>query len=54
MAHRLSTIAYADRIVVLAGGKIVEEGRHKDLLARRKAYYKLYRLQFSGASEPVD
>ncbi|MGQ9855179.1 MAG: ABC transporter ATP-binding protein [Fervidobacterium sp.] len=47
IAHRLSTVVEADRIVVVADGKIAEEGRHSDLLKRRGAYYKLYEIQFS-------
>src|SRR5437762_3985709 len=38
VAHRLATAARADRIVVLAGGRVVEEGSHSALLARRGAY----------------
>jgi subfamily B ATP-binding cassette protein MsbA len=45
IAHRLSTIIHADRIVVLAGGRIAEQGTHEDLLAAQGDYYKLYTLQ---------
>ena len=46
IAHRLSTIRKADRIVVLVDGRIVEEGNHEELLARKAEYNKLYTLQF--------
>ncbi len=47
IAHRLSTIKNADRIVALADGRIVEEGRHDDLLHTNSEYRRLYELQFS-------
>jgi subfamily B ATP-binding cassette protein MsbA len=53
IAHRLSTIAYAHRIIVLVDGRIVEEGRHEELLARRGEYYKLYQMQFSNDAGSV-
>jgi ATP-binding cassette subfamily B multidrug efflux pump len=45
IAHRLSTIVNADRIVVLENGKIVESGRHRDLMEHKGKYYSLYELQ---------
>ncbi|MGE3062338.1 MAG: ABC transporter ATP-binding protein [bacterium] len=46
IAHRLSTIQDADVIYALHKGKIVEQGTHKELLANRKIYYDLYKLQY--------
>ena len=46
VAHRLSTIQHADKIIVLSHGEIVEEGNHFELLARRGRYHGLYMLQF--------
>ena len=47
IAHRLSTVRFADRIVVLKGGQMVERGTHKELLARDGEYAKLHRIQFA-------
>jgi subfamily B ATP-binding cassette protein MsbA len=47
VAHRLSTIEQADRIVVLDGGKVIEIGTHQQLLKNQGLYAGLYRLQFS-------
>ncbi|MGE0081876.1 MAG: lipid A export permease/ATP-binding protein MsbA, partial [Thiohalomonadaceae bacterium] len=49
IAHRLSTIERADRIVVMEQGRIIESGRHGELLVRDGAYAKLYRMQFADA-----
>jgi ATP-binding cassette subfamily B multidrug efflux pump len=48
IAHRLSTVVQADRIVVLDHGRVVEQGSHADLLARRGRYYQLYTMAFAG------
>ena len=48
IAHRLSTIMNADRIVVMKNGKIVEQGNHKELIARNGEYKKLWNLQKGG------
>ena len=41
IAHRLSTIHNADKIVVLGGGKVLEQGTHAELMSQEGAYYKL-------------
>jgi ATP-binding cassette subfamily B protein len=48
VAHRLSTIAHLDRILVFDGGAIVEDGSHAELLARRGSYYRLWSRQAGG------
>ncbi|WP_341530438.1 ABC transporter ATP-binding protein [Nostoc sp. UHCC 0302] len=48
VAHRLSTIAHLDRILVFDQGRIVEDGTHTKLLARHGAYYRLWKMQAGG------
>lgn len=54
IAHRLSTVRSADRIVVITGGRVAEAGRHEELLARDGLYRRLYSLQFNqDLSDPA-
>jgi len=54
IAHRLSTVQHVDRILVLHKGRLIEQGTHNELLARRGAYHRLYELQFEPAAVPTD
>ncbi len=48
IAHRLSTVQRADRLIVLDRGRIIEEGNHAELLRRGGVYARLFQLQFRG------
>jgi len=50
IAHRLSTIQAADNILVLDAGKVVEQGTHESLMAKKGFYYRLYQAQFDAVS----
>jgi ATP-binding cassette subfamily B protein len=53
IAHRLSTVREADQILVIAEGRVVEQGRHAELLERGGLYTELYRTQFEPQDDPV-
>lgn len=48
IAHRISSVKNADKIIVLNNGEIVEQGTHEELLGKRKYYYKVYATQFGN------
>jgi subfamily B ATP-binding cassette protein MsbA len=56
IAHRLSTIQNADKIIVIERGRIIEEGKHEELLTKNGAYYRLYMRTFEeqDGEEEVD
>ena len=53
IAHRLSTVRGADKIVVLNLGEVVEEGTHQELMQRRGLYEHLYQMNYAAIEEPV-
>jgi ATP-binding cassette subfamily B protein len=52
IAHRLHTVAHADRIFVIEEGVVSESGRHEDLLSKNGRYASFYRLQLKGQEQP--
>jgi ATP-binding cassette subfamily B protein len=54
VAHRLSTVRNADLILVLDGGRVVQNGRHDELLAAGGLYAQLYKTQFSAKPRPAE
>jgi ATP-binding cassette subfamily B protein len=48
ISHRFSTVRMADRIIVLTGGEIVEQGTHEELVARDGLYAELFGMQAAG------
>ena len=54
IAHRLSTVRNADQILVIEGGRVVQRGKHQELLAAGGLYADLYRTQFSDDTAQVD
>jgi len=54
IAHRLSTLQRADRLVVMDRGKVIEEGPHEELMAREGAYFRLYQAQARNVDTDMD
>jgi ABC-type multidrug transport system fused ATPase/permease subunit len=50
IAHRLSTVKHADRIIVLDQGRLVESGTHEALLQQRGLYYRLYAMTYASVA----
>ncbi|HMK22125.1 MAG TPA: hypothetical protein VK466_07300, partial [Terriglobales bacterium] len=53
IAHRLSTVQRADKIIVMHKGRVREMGTHQQLLTQRGVYYKLYQLQYKDQEVPL-
>jgi len=54
IAHRLSTVRDADQILVIDGGRVVERGRHSELLAEEGLYAELYNTQFADQADEAE
>ena len=54
IAHRLSTVRDADQILVIDGGRVVERGRHSELLADEGLYAELYHTQFADQADEAE
>ena len=50
IAHRLSTVSHADRVIVISNGRISEQGKHETLLAQGGDYYRLSQMQFGNVT----
>jgi len=54
IAHRLSTIKNADNIIVVNDGKVIEQGKHNDLLERKSKYYDMWRVYTETSSWSIN
>jgi ATP-binding cassette subfamily B protein len=51
IAHRITTIMHADRIIVMERGRVAEQGSHEELLEKEGIYRRIYDLQMNGIGE---